>query len=594
MKKILIIGASGHAKVVIDIVEKQGEYQIFGLIDSYKQKGGKIYDYTILGTEETIPEISNTEDIYGCIIAIGDNFTRKKLYKKISELHANIHFVSAIHPNAVIGKNVTIGDGTVVMAGTIINSDTIIGKHCILNTKCSIDHDMYLGDFSSIAPGVTIGGNVEVNKCSAISLGAKIIENVKIGNNTVVGAGALVLKSFGDNEIVYGSPAKSIRSRTESDSYLGLIETNELVPEYSLNYVSISTENDIENYNSLIQEFREFNMFYSIEYCNHSLSKKLNYFLFKKNDDPYILLPFFLNEINSPLVDSRTKYFDVSTPYGFSGPLINKRTTNTDIKYFWEYVDNWYKSNNVVTEFIRFHLNNNHSGYSGKLIPTLSNVHGKLTDFNELWFNFKPKVRNNYRKAISNKLRSEISFEVITAEILEIFYDIYIKTMFRNEASQNYFLSYNYFENLVWNHKNKIALILIYQGKTAISTELLIINDGTMYSYLGGTLSEYFNLRPNDFLKIEMIKWGLKNNLKYYSLGGGRTENDTLYQYKKTFFPKDEDIMFYTGRKIVNHQMYYLLCKDFNLDYKELENILIDPKIYFPLYNNKLKDKTPG
>ena len=222
MNKILIIGSSGHSKVVIDIVEKQGLYEIIGIIDSFKLVGQYVYNYEILGTEEDIPQILETHNVFGGIIAVGDNFTRMTLYQKICAIKPDFHFVNSIHPKAIMGKNVVIGDGTVIMAGTVINSDVIIGKQVILNTKCSVDHDVKVNDFSSIAPGATLGENVEIGICSAVSLGANIIENKKIGNNTIVGAGALVNKSFGDNEIVYGIPAKTIRKRKDSERYLGL------------------------------------------------------------------------------------------------------------------------------------------------------------------------------------------------------------------------------------------------------------------------------------------------------------------------------------------------------------------------------------
>ncbi len=591
MKNILIIGASGHAKVIIDIVEKQGDYQIFGLIDSYKKKGGKVYNYAILGTEDDIPDILKTEAIFGCIIAIGDNYTRKLLYKKITQLHTNIRFVTAIHPNAVIGKNVSIGEGSVIMAGTIVNSDAIIGKHCILNTKCSIDHDVHIGDFSSVAPGATLGGNVSIDTCSAIGLGANLIENVKIGTHTVVGAGSLVVKFVDDYQIAYGVPAKPIRSRKASEAYLGLLEDHQISKIYSLELVTITTEVDLETYKKRLQATNENHTFYTPEYCNHSDSQKLNYFLFKKNEQPYIIMPVFFNKIKSDNSTIASQYIDVSSPYGFSGPLKHHKATKFEKELFWNHVDKWYATNNVVTEFIRFNLTYNYNGYSGNLIPTLNNVNGKLSSFEEIWDNFKPKVRNNYRKAEKNMLRAEIFAENISIEIIELFYDIYIKTMYRNDASENYFLSENYFEKLISNNKNNILIVLVYHQDKAISTELLILNNNTMYSYLGGTLSDYFDLRPNDFLKIEMIKWGLENNITYYALGGGRTNNDSLYHYKKAFFPKDEDVIFYTGRKIVNQEVYQKLVKQIEvLYYEEVINDIKNQNFYFPYYRNPKKN----
>ena len=587
VKNILIIGASGHAKVIIDIVEKQHVFNIVGLIDTYKKKGTKLDDYKILGSEDDLPKIISTYNVFGGIIAIGDNFSRMKIFEKIAKRIPDFQFVTAIHPKAVISKKVMIGDGSVIMAGAIVNNNSAIGRHAILNTKCSIDHDCLVNDFSSIAPGATLGGGVQIGIGSAISLGANVIENIRIGQHTVVGAGALVLKSIGDYEIVYGVPAKTIRQRKASDKYLGLIEgTLSDNKGYTLKCVAINTDEDVKNYNTLLGKFKAFNTFYSLEYCNHGVFKKLHYFIFSKNNEPCVLMPIFLNNIEEDKENSTHNVYNATSPYGFSGPLINENIGFSELQLFWREVDNWYQSNDVITEFVRFNLNNNQKGYTGYLLSTLNNVKGKLTTFNDLWDNFKPKVRNNYRKAEKNNLRAEITSGDISQEIISSFYDIYIKTMVRNNATQNYFYSRSYFENLIHNEQNKIVIVLIYVEDHPISTELLIVNEDVMYSYLGGTISDYFKLRPNDFLKIEMIKWGLQNNINYYALGGGRKDGDSLYQYKKAFFPKDEDVMFYTGRKVINKGHYKNLMQKVTDDEVLIENSVEDINVYFPLYVN--------
>lgn len=585
IKNILIFGASGHAKVIIDIVEKQNVFNIVGLIDTYKKLGTNLGDYKVLGTEDDLPKIVSKYKIFGGIIAIGDNFSRMKIYERISEILPDFQFVTAIHPNAVISKKVMIGDGSVIMAGAIVNSNSFIGRHAILNTKSAVDHDCKIGDFSSIAPGATLGGNVEINIGSAISLGANVIENLSIGKHTVVGAGALVLKSIGDNEIAYGMPAKTVRQRKPSDKYLGLNEELDSINnEFTLKCITINNDEDANRYVNLLKKFKNFNTFYSLEYCNHGVFKKLHYFIFTKNNEPKVLMPIYLTPIKVGNTNATDTHYNAISPYGFSGPLFNKVLSYSELQLFWREVDNWYKSNQIITEFIRFNLNDNHKAYSGYLMSSLTNVKGKLTTFDEIWDNFKSKVRNNYRKAKKNRLRAVISSKAISENEISAFYDIYIKTMVRNNATQNYFYSRSYFENLIYNKQNKIVIALIYVEDNPISAELLIINENVMYSYLGGTISEFFNLRPNDFLKIEMIKWGLQNNINYYALGGGRKDGDSLYQYKKSFFPKDEDVIFYTGRKVLNETRYNNLMHEVTQDKELIKNSIKDIDVYFPLY----------
>src|SRR5690606_16259956 len=144
----------------------------------------------------------------------------------------------------------------------------------------------------------------------------------------------------------------------------------------------------------------------------------------------------------------------------------------------------------------------------------------------------------------------------ITKEIIIQFHEIYTGTMERNNASQQYFYGLEYFINLITNNPSNCAIIIIYKDGIPISTELLLFSGTTIYSFLGGTVLDYFYARPNDFLKIEVLKWARKKGYAYYFLGGGRKNNDGLYHYKKDFFPLDEDLIFYTGRKIIDEVSY--------------------------------------
>ncbi|GAA4231950.1 hypothetical protein GCM10022291_05550 [Postechiella marina] len=580
-KNILIIGASGHAKVVIDIIEQQNTYKIVGLVDSFKQNKTKLFKYLVLGKISDIPKLVKAFDIHGCIIAIGDNWTRNQVKEKITLVQPDLSFITAIHPNAIIGKGVTLGEGTVVMPGVIVNAKSEIGKHCILNTGCIVEHENKIGDFCSIAPSVTLAGNVSINHNTAISLGANVIEGVKIGKHSIVGAGALVNKHIGDFKVAYGIPAKEIRDRKENEKYLGLINCFK-GKTYDLCLYKIDNATDIIKYNKIKDTFKNQSVFYSLEYFNSNKdSKKLFYFVLKQNDKPLILMPVYLSKIKSTLLNE--DYYDAISPYGYSGPLIKDKVTSEGLKFFWNHVDSWYKKNNVVTEFVRFNLENNYKQYTGHLMPTLDNIKGVIKPFDELWSNFKQKSRNNYRK--SEKSNLSIAFykdDNITEDIIMSFYNIYISTMKRNVASDIYFFPVEYFINLIKGNPNHLVIAIVYKDDVAISAELIIVSNDTLYSYLGGTLAEYFSYRPNDFLKIEVMKWAINENIKFYVLGGGRENCDGLYQYKKSFFPKDEDVTFYTGRKIVNPKIYETLISAINPECvgKSLEN----KSIYFPLY----------
>ena len=220
MKNILIFGTGGHAKVIVDIIEKQGEYRIAGFIDEYDDKKTVTLGYKVLGNEFSLKDIVSNYEIYGGVIGIGDNSIRLDIRDKIIKYIPNFKFINCIHPQSILGKEAILGQGNVIMAGVIINPSSIISNHCILNTNSSIDHDCLMSDFSSIAPNVTLGGNVKIGDYSAIGISTNIFQNVNIGNNCIIGGGSLVRKDTKDNSVYYGSPCKFIREHKFGDKYL--------------------------------------------------------------------------------------------------------------------------------------------------------------------------------------------------------------------------------------------------------------------------------------------------------------------------------------------------------------------------------------
>ncbi len=217
---ILIFGAAGHAKVIIDLVEKEGSHDILGLIDSSKKKGDDLMGYKILGQESDLPGIIANHSIKGGVIAIGDNGLRKKVSDKILRACPDFNFLSFVHPSASMGKSVEVGIGSVILAGVIVNSDCRIGNHCILNTNSSLDHDSEMHDFSSLAPNSTVGGNVKIGEVSSIALGANIIQNITIGKHALIGAGSVVVEDIKDFSVNYGVPSKFIRNRKKDEKYI--------------------------------------------------------------------------------------------------------------------------------------------------------------------------------------------------------------------------------------------------------------------------------------------------------------------------------------------------------------------------------------
>lgn len=220
MKNIFIFGASGHGRSTLNIIQSEQKYSLIGFIDSIKTVGSDYCGYPILGRESDIGKLIQSHEVKYFIIAIGDNYQRFAAAERIQKSYPSLDLVTSIHPSAVISSDVTIGAGSVIMPHVTVVSGCRIGKGCILNTKSSLDHDSVMGDWSSLAPGVTTGGNVKIGIRSSIGLGTNIIEKIEIGQDTVIGAGSLVLKNISDRLLAYGSPCKAVRDRPIDEKYI--------------------------------------------------------------------------------------------------------------------------------------------------------------------------------------------------------------------------------------------------------------------------------------------------------------------------------------------------------------------------------------
>lgn len=197
-KKLIIIGASGHGKVIADIALKM-EYDIQGFLDD-DDSIKDILGFPVLGSVDKIKKYQQDCEF---VIAIGNNFIREKIAKRYDAQWATL-----IHPSAVIGMDVEIGEGTVVMANAVINPSAKTGRHCIINTGAIVEHDNRLEDFVHISPGVALAGTVSVGKRTHIGIGACVRNNLEIGSEVVVGAGATVVKDIIKPGIYTGVPAR--------------------------------------------------------------------------------------------------------------------------------------------------------------------------------------------------------------------------------------------------------------------------------------------------------------------------------------------------------------------------------------------------
>ncbi len=220
MQRIVVVGSSDHAEVVLDILSCQASYSVVGLIDSFQIRGSSRLGLQILGQEQDLASLIESGVCVGGIVAIGDNYTRSVVSQRIAGIAPSFQFINAIHPAATLARGVRLGAGVMVAAGVVINPGVEIGNGCLINTRASIDHHVRFGDYASIGPGVTLGGRVSLGELSYVGIGASVRHGISIGDRSVVGGGSMVTSDIPEQVVAYGVPAKVVRDRLAWDKYL--------------------------------------------------------------------------------------------------------------------------------------------------------------------------------------------------------------------------------------------------------------------------------------------------------------------------------------------------------------------------------------
>ena len=205
LEKIFLFGASGHAKVIVDIVAREARAEVVLVLDDDPARRGQLLlGHPVAGGRQALLERRGSAGLG--IVAIGANRARREVAGWLAA--QGFAFAVARHPGAQIAQAVRIGAGSVVMAGAVINPDSEIGGHCIVNTAASVDHDCRIGEGVHIAPGARLCGGVVVGAGAFIGAGALIVPGRRIGADAIIGAGAVVLSDVPDGTRVAGNPAK--------------------------------------------------------------------------------------------------------------------------------------------------------------------------------------------------------------------------------------------------------------------------------------------------------------------------------------------------------------------------------------------------
>lgn len=332
-------------------------------------------------------------------------------------------------------------------------------------------------------------------------------------------------------------------------------------------------------WDTIVRSFQDYDVFYLSGYArafmNENPKNGTPILLYYENGEDRAVNVVFCRDVS--LDDKfagkvgKGKYFDLITPYGYGG----FRGSVSD----WDSLNQIYTAycveKNYICEFVRFGLfNEYHRHYYGEAETRTHNVVRNLEiSPDELWMDFKQKVRKNVKRAMSYNL--DIIIENTDAH-LDDFLRIYNDTMERSDAGKDYYFSKQFYETLNEMKEHVMYFYAVHEN-TVVSAELVIYGTENGYSFLGGTDRDFFDLRPNDFLKYQIIRWAKEKGLKNFVLGGGYGEDDGIFQYKTCLAPHGI-VDFYTGRRIFDKGAY-----DYLVSIRTGEPL---NRNYFPLYRS--------
>ena len=205
---VIVIGAGGHAKVVIELIREGGEYEVVGVIDA-DPATREVLGVAVIGDDSALERLRR-EGLDRAFVALGDNRRRLEIGRRVEA--AGFSLVNAVSLRAAISPSARVGAGVAIMAGAVVNADSWIEDFAVLNTNASIDHDCVLGEACHVGPGSALAGRVNVGRLAFLGVGTRAIPGVSIGEGSIIGAAACVTRDIPAGVLAHGVPAKIIRT----------------------------------------------------------------------------------------------------------------------------------------------------------------------------------------------------------------------------------------------------------------------------------------------------------------------------------------------------------------------------------------------
>lgn len=210
MKKIILIGAGGHCKSCIEVIESLEAFSIEGILDPNLLVGSTLLGYSLIGDDAMIPSL--IKQGYAFLITIGQiqtSTSRKIVFDKIKQAGGTM--ITLVSPHAIVSKHAIIGEGTVVLHGAVVNADVVIRENCIINTSAIIEHDVQVGAHSHISTNAVLNGAVKIGVNCFIGSGSILVQGVSVDDDVIIGANATVLNSIPKASTYVGTPAQPLK-----------------------------------------------------------------------------------------------------------------------------------------------------------------------------------------------------------------------------------------------------------------------------------------------------------------------------------------------------------------------------------------------
>ena len=604
-KRIVIVGAGGHAQVIADLIaerQKLGEeIELAGFLDD---------NPTVLNVRFSSGERLGSLDALksvqcdGVVIGIGDNGTRQRLF--IEARNCGHRLVTLVHPRAVVSSTTEIGEGTVIFGGAVVNTGSVIGENVIVNTGATVDHHNIIGRHAHIGPGAHLGGTVTVSEGTFLGIGVSVLPNITIGSWSMVGAGAVVTKNLRDHVTAVGVPARIIKdlapatpavvtappeepvaSETE---LIGARPTLSTAKNARCSSLSVVDVEDQQRWDAVIERCQQRDFYFLARY--NALEKtrtgnRAELWVYEENGF-LIALPLLFRSIgaNGVIAPSDSYLHDCSSVYGYAGPTANVPDVPRQVSLnFQKSIEEELRRRSVVSVFARFHpllSQEQLVADSGLLLLNGRTVSIDLT----LGENDQTaQYRRNHARDIRMLYRRGAEVVVDeTCEHIATFEQIYAETMERVSANAEYAFDSAYFEGLKNLGCAKTRLVFCSLDGELIAGGMMIECNGILGYHLGGTRNDYLRYSPMKLVIDASRTLGSSLGLRVFHLGGGvGAMEDSLFTFKAGFSDRRHE--FLTWRWIVDPDRYHELCV-LNSQQKE-PPLTEDPGLgFFPAYRD--------